>query len=111
MAVNLTAHPNGIAPLPAGNYRFGAKGGRMAQAWQFVWDRLDRATWVSGQELADKAAAAFDLKPVSVTEMLSRMRGTGVLEQKMVPLLTEYLRYGKPYVAYRPRVHYRIAAR
>jgi hypothetical protein len=103
--------PNGIAPIPDGSYRFGAKGGRMAQAWQYVWDRLDRTHWRNGQELADQAAEAFDVKRASVAEMLSRMRGAGVLEQELIPVDTTYRRGGGSYVANRPRVHYRIAGR
>jgi hypothetical protein len=100
--------PNGIAPVPSGTYRFGAKGGRMAQAWQYVWNRLDHTTFKNGQELADLAAKEFGVKRASVAEMLSRMRSTGVLEQELIPVPTTYSR-GKGYTANRPRVHYRIA--
>jgi hypothetical protein len=100
--------PNGVAPIPSGTYHFGAKGGRMAQAWQYVWDRLDHTTFKNGQELADLAAKEFGVKRASVAEMLSRMRSTGVLEQELIPVPTIYAR-GAGYTANRPRVHYRIA--
>lgn len=108
-------HPNGVAPtgltLHGGRkISLGGKGGRLAQAWQHVWDQLDRKTWTSSSALAEEAAEKFDLKPVSVTEMLCRMRATGVLEQKMVILPTTYHRGGKDIIMNRPRVHYRIAA-
>lgn len=111
-----TEHPNGIAPAQSlgvnrgGTFQLGAKGGRGALAWQYVWDRLDRKEWRYGLDLATEAAEKFDLKPVSVIELLSRMRSSGALEQAMIPVPTTYVRYGKPFVAKRPRVHYRIAA-
>lgn len=114
----MTTHPNGIAPIrtkgpnPSGSFRMGAKGGRMAQAWQYIWDRLSAVDFKPASALAQEAAQAFDLKPVSVTEMLCRMRSTGVLEQSMIPVKTTYQRgSGKPYTAMRPSVHYRIATR
>lgn len=109
--------PNGIAPARSigvnkgGSFQLGAKGGRTALAWQYVWDRLDREEWRYGLDLAQAAAAEFDLKLVSVIELLSRMRATGAIEQKMIPVPTTYVRYGKAFVANRPRVHYRIASR
>lgn len=111
---SMTTRPNGTAPLDAGTYKLGAKGGRMAAAWQHVWDRLDRTEYKGALELAQDAAAAYDLKPVSVSEMLCRMRAAGVLEQEMIKAPTTYSRAGKhgvpmPFTAMRPRVHYRIA--
>lgn len=102
--------PNGLAPVTSGNYKLGAKGGRMAEAWQHVWDQLSRTDWAGGLELAYDAAAKFDLKPVSVSEMLCRMRASGVIEQKLITKPTEYVRRGKPFTAKRARVHYRIAS-
>ena len=102
--------PNGVAPVESGNYKLGAKGGRMAGAWQFIWDRLSHTEWKGSLELSRDAAAMFDLKPVSVSEMLCRMRSSGVLEQAMIEKPTEYVRYGKPFTASRRRVHYRIAS-
>lgn len=114
-SMNVATRPNGIAPtgltLHGGRkISLGGKGGRLAQAWQHIWDQLDRKTWVSSSALAEDAAEKFGLKPVSVTEMLCRMRATGVLEQKMVILPTTYHRGGKDIIMNRPRVHYRIAA-
>jgi len=104
-----TTHPNGIAPVDRGTYRLGGKGGRMAQAWQYVWDRLDRDRWYGSMELSRDAAQAFGLKPVSVSEMLGKMRAAGVIEQTMIVAPTRYTRKGKTFDAARARVHYRIA--
>lgn len=103
-----TTHPNGIAPVNAGTYKLGAKGGRMAQAWQFIWDQLNTSDYKGGLELATEAAAKFNLKKVSVSEMLCRMRAAGVIEQKITDAPTTYIRQNKEYTALRPRVHYRI---
>lgn len=121
-----TTHPNGIAPVDSGTYQLGAKGGRMARAWQYVWDRLDRKHYVGAMELAHDAAREFDLKPVSVSEMLCRMRAAGVIEQTWAQEPTVYLRKrqrradesdedytnveAREFTAMRSRVHYRIAA-
>jgi hypothetical protein len=100
-------HPNGIAPTEAGTYRLGAKGGRMAKAWQFIWDRFDGG-WKDGLKLAQEAAGEFDLKPISISEMLCRMRAAGVIEQEMIEAPTQYVRGGKTFFSNRKRVHYRI---
>ena len=109
--MDIITHPNGIAPVSSGQYQLGAKGGRMAQAWQHIWDQLDREDWKGSLELAEEAAAKFNLKKVSVSEMLCRMRASGVIEQRMIAKPTTYVRKDKPFTANRPRVHYRIAAR
>lgn len=107
--------PNGTAPMRSlgankgGSFRLGAKGGRSADAWQYIWDRLDRTEWRYGMDLATEAAERFNLKLVSVVEMLSRMRASGVIEQTKLPIPTTYHRGGKDIVMQRPRVHYRIA--
>jgi hypothetical protein len=107
--------PNGLAPARSigvnkgGSFQLGAKGGRTALAWQYVWDRLDRTEWRYGLTLAEEAANEYGLKLVSVIELLSRMRASGAIEQKMIAVPTTYVRYGKPFTAQRKRVHYRIA--
>jgi hypothetical protein len=105
-----TKRPNGDAPLDAGTYKLGAKGGRMAQAWQYVWDHLSRTEWTDGMKISHKAADAHDLKPVSISEMLCRMRAAGVIEQEMIPAPTDYNRKGVHFTANRKRVHYRIVS-
>lgn len=108
-------HPNGIAPTvspgqnKAGTFRLGAKGGKGAQAWQYVWDHLSTTEWISGTDLAQEAADKFGLKLTSMVELLSRMRTVGALDQNMLPIVTTYRRDGGEYTARRPRVHYRIA--
>jgi hypothetical protein len=105
-----TTRPNGDAPTDTGAYKLGAKGGKMAQAWQYVWDRLDRRTWADGMQISREAAEAYGLKPVSISEMLCRMRASGVIEQEMINAPTPYHRKGVDFISNRRRVHYRIAA-
>jgi hypothetical protein len=77
--MNLTAQrQNGVAPSPEG-FRLGGKGGTLARAWQYVWDRLDRAEFRQGQELAEEAGRKYALKPVSIMTLLHRMAKEGVL--------------------------------
>lgn len=90
--MTVITHPNGIAPTESGNYRLGAKGGRMAKAWQYIWDQFDGSNFKDGMQLANDAAAMFDLKPISVSGMLCRMAAAGALEQEMIPAATHYLR-------------------
>lgn len=106
--------PNGLAPnvlnwsgAKTGTFRLGAKGGRMAAAWQDAWNGLSRTEWTRADVLADQVSRAHDIKPTTIKELFSRMRAQGVLEQKMIPVPTTYAR-GKGYTANRPRVHYRI---
>lgn len=113
--MDTVTHPNGTAPNTslganrAGTFRMGAKGGRTAEAWQYVWDRLDRTEFQRGDLLATEVAEKFDLKYSSVMELLSRMRRIGFLEQVMKPVETHYGR-GKGFTANRMRLHYRIAS-
>jgi len=114
VSMQTITRPNGDAPtqvlLADGrDIKLGGKGGRLALAWQHVWDRLDREDWKSARDLAESAAEQYDLKRTSVTEMLCRMAVSGVLEQKMIPLPTVYHRGGQDIVMNRKRVHYRIA--
>lgn len=107
--------PNGDAPTTSpganrgGTFRMGAKGGRTAQAWQWIWDQLSTTDWTYGDTLADRASQQFDLGKLTVVELLARMRKAGHLEQKMIPVQTFYARGEKGFTAARPRAHYRIA--
>lgn len=86
-----TEHPNGTAPSAvAGNK--GNKGGRVAQAWQYVWDNLSATEWTGGQEIAARAAARFDLKPTSVLTHIIRMAGENALEVRYEKLPREATR-------------------
>lgn len=100
--------PNGTAPTAVGPYRLGAKGGRMAEAWQDIWNQLSTTAWIGGLELSREMADKYKLKPISVSEMLCRMRAGGALEQTMKAAPTQYTRKGSTFTAQRHRVHYRI---
>jgi hypothetical protein len=77
--------PNGVAPMPnlvigGRPYRVGAKGGRVAQAWQWMWDNMSPTEYTEGRELAERAAARFDLMQSSLLTHLSRMVRDGKIE-------------------------------
>lgn len=81
--MNLTAQrPNGVAPSPEG-FRLGGKGGTLARAWQYVWDRLDATDFRQGQELAEEAGRKYALKPVSIMTLMHRMAKEGVLDNEV----------------------------
>lgn len=101
--------PNGPAPT-GGRYRFGAKGGRMADAWQFIWDRLDADEYRDGVQLAEQAAVTFRVLPVSIISHLHRMAKEGHLETDLRPVDTMVLRGGREFPSRRKRTHYRIKA-
>lgn len=118
--------PNGIAPSTT-RYKVGAKGGRVAQAWQHIWDQLDRTTYRDSKVLADEAARRFQIKPISIISHLHRMAAEGILEGKALQVdavvtrrmlvrnisgaVLEPRQYQNVQVANRrSRTHYRIAA-
>lgn len=74
-----TLHPNGIAPIPEGYRNNGAKGGKVAQAWQHVWDRLSRTEYRDGVQLAEEAARALDIQAASVRAVIHRAAQAGLL--------------------------------
>lgn len=101
--------PNGVAPSSS-RYKVGAKGGDVARAWQYIWDRLDRHTFKDGQTLAAEAGRVFHLMPISIMSHLHRMAQEGILETEVKPAQTVVLRGGKEHDATRRRTHFRIAA-
>jgi len=82
----VTERPNGPAPLPdipgrdGRTYTRGAKNGRVAQAWEWMWDNLSVSEYTEGREVAQRASARFDLKPASLMTHLSNMVAADVLE-------------------------------
>jgi len=100
---------NGPAPV-SGTYRLGAKGGRMMDAWQFIWDRLDRAEFQDGTVLAEKAAVRFHILPQSIISHLHRMAKEGHLETELRQVDTMVMRAGREFLSKRKRTHYRIKA-
>ena len=116
MFMTATRHPNGQAPVTVAGpvtgrtFQLGAKGGRTAQAWEWIWDQLSRTEWSYGSGLAEEAAQRFDVKPISITVLLGRMHTAGFLERTTKPIETTYRRGAGPgYIAKRNRAHYRIA--
>lgn len=101
--------PNGIAPSTS-RFRSGAKGGKVARAWQHVWDQLDRTEFKEAVPLAWAAADKFDLKPSSVLAHLHLMASEGILERKQDTVAVQVERpAGKFFTSTRNRTFYRIA--
>jgi hypothetical protein len=107
--MNTHVMPNGRAPTGE-KYKLGAKGGRMADAWQHIWDRLDRTEYRDGVSLAESAATAFRVLPVSIVSHLHRMAKEGFLETDIRYVQTMVFRAGREFPARRKRTHYRIKA-
>lgn len=114
-----TTRPNGIAPSTS-RFRAGAKGGKVACAWQHVWDQLDRQTFKEAVPLAWEAAEKFGLKPASVLAHLHLMAHEGILERKQDDVRVPVERRAKPtdsnpkpkmqkFMSHRSRTFYRIA--
>ena len=99
--------PNGTAPSGT-RYRMGAKGGVVARAWQYVWDRLSTTEHRDAILLADEAAEKFGIKAASVRAHMYAMVREGVLETALREVTTTVTRYGKSFPAKRMRTFYRI---
>jgi len=100
--------PNGVAPSTS-RYRVGAKGGKVALAWQHVWDRLNSTDFKEGVALAQEAARTQDLKTDSVLAHLSRMAQEGILDREVRSVAVEVERKGETFTSHRKRTFYRIA--
>jgi len=105
-----TALPNGTAPA-GDKYKIGAKGGKVGQAWQHVWNELSATEYQDGVALAEQAAKEVGIRPVSVISHLHRMAHEGYLEVEVRQVDTTVRKGGKEYPAKRRRSHYRIAQR
>lgn len=103
-------HPNGIAPTVAHGNK-GNKGGAVAQAWQYVWDRLSTTEYVDAVGLAIEAGKIFTIQPESVRAHMYAMVREGVLEAQNTYVQTSVTRNGKTFPARRKRAFYRIAER
>lgn len=102
--------PNG--PAPEGDrFHIGARGGRTGQAWQHVWDHLDRTEYRDGIELAREAAAAFGLKEISVSAHLRLAVREGWLQTENRWVDVTYVKAGKEITGRRLRTFYRIGSR
>lgn len=103
--------PNGDAPSGS-RYALGAKGGRVASAWQHMWDRLSRTQWMDGVDLAMETATLTGLKYNTLAVHLQRMAAEGFLEYeiRLVDVPVERVFNGKvsKFIAPRRHAHYRI---
>lgn len=108
---------NGVAPSLS-RYRMGAKNGLVAQAWQYVWDRLDTSEYRDAVALAEEAATVFKILPDSVRAHMYAMAREGILETEVRDVSTEVTRimrpkdrdsYQRTFTASRKRTFCRIA--
>jgi hypothetical protein len=110
-AMTVSTHPNGTAPAGT-RYKLGGKGGKVAQAWQYVWDRLT-TEWQDGKELAAEAADTFQIAEISVLAHLHRMAAEGLVDHEKRDVIVEVTRTSKAgkvstFPAQRTRTHYRL---
>jgi predicted ArsR family transcriptional regulator len=104
-----TTRPNGIAPSTS-RFRSGAKGGKVARAWQHVWDQLDHTEFKEAVPMAWAAAEKFGLQPASVLAHLHLMAAEGILERKQDTVEVQVERpKGVFFTSTRNRTFYRIA--
>jgi len=100
--------PNGVAPTFR-RYKVGGKGGVVAEAWQWMWDRLTTEEFVDGRTLSEQAAAAFPkVKAITLSTHLYRMAEDGVLESELRPVNIVMQRAGQEFATRRNRAHFRI---
>jgi len=111
--------PNGKAPTPpltegSRTYQQGAKGGKVSTAWQWMWDNLSKTEYTEGRELAERAAARFELKQSTMLAQLSRMARARVLEVELrsLPIQVQRTVNGKQssYPSRQKHAFYRIKA-
>jgi hypothetical protein len=105
-----TARPNGAAP-EGDRFRMGARGGRTGQAWQYVWDRLDRVEYRDGVELAHEAADHYGLKYTSVASHLRLAVREGYLATENREVTVPVVKHGVEKLGSRVRTFYRIGPR
>lgn len=99
--------PNGDAPGGAA-YRLGGKGGRVALAWQLIWDRLDATEARDATELADAIGSETGLKPVTLISHMHRMANEGHLIGEVRLVEVSVARGLSRFTARRRRTFYRI---
>jgi hypothetical protein len=107
MTVKTPTQGNGIAPS-VGRYKVGAKGGRVALAFQEVWDNLSRTEFRDVVVLAEKIASKHQIKPISLMTHMAMIAKEGFLETQVRQIPTEVERAGRTFTASRRHTHYRI---
>jgi hypothetical protein len=93
-----------------------SKGPRLGPVWKDVWTYLQASPekWHDAWALADVLAPKYDLEPLSIVQLMSRMATGGILEREKRPVTTTITRTQKGAVTTREglrlRSHYRINA-
>lgn len=109
--MTVSTHPNGLAPAGS-KYKLGGKGGKVALAWQHVWDRLT-TEWQDGKILAAEAADRYGIREISVLAHLHRMAAEGLIDHEKITTEVPVTRTSKTgkvsnFPAKRTRTHYRL---
>lgn len=106
----MSDHPNGAAPA-GDKFRMGARGGATSQAWQYIWDRLDRTEFRDGTELAREAADECSIKDTSIISHLRLAVRERWLETCNREVVVPVVRNGQTHHYKRMRTFYRIGRR
>lgn len=93
-----------------------SKGPRLGPVWKDVWMYLQASPekWQDAWTLADRLAPKYDLEPLSIVQLMSRMATGKILEREKRPVQTTITRTQNGKVTTRNglrlRSHYRINA-
>lgn len=93
-----------------------SKGPRLGPVWKDVWAELQASPdeWKDAWAVADRLAPRYDLEPLSIVQLMSRMATGGILLREKRPVETTITRTQNGNVTTRPgmrlRSHYRINA-
>lgn len=99
--------PNGAAPT-GNSYKIGAKGGKVAQAWQIIWNQLDHETFQDARVLADAAGKKLGIQTVSIMSHLHRMAAEGHLDSTAKAVDVQVHKAGREFPSRRKRLHIRL---
>jgi hypothetical protein len=93
-----------------------SKGPRLGPVWRDVWTQLRASPeeWKDAWDVAGALSAKYDLEPLSIVQLMSRMAKGGILEREKRPVQTTITRTQGGKATTRPgmrsRSHYRINA-
>lgn len=66
-----------------GRAGYPSRGPKLGPAWAWCWEQLHNShDWQDGVELAAQAAERFELKPATVTQLLTRMATANLIDRQ-----------------------------
>ena len=86
---------------PDFNPGYPSRGERIGPAWKAIWKMLDTRKWVTGPDLARTLAGQFDLRPVTIRNLLREASSAGLLDRKLINATREGGRGGYRVTQYR----------